>query len=160
MQKYGIENFSIEEIEECPINIVNDREKFWIETYGTYSSGYNATFGGDGRAYVDYELIVALWNKGYSGKEIHDITNYDIATIRVALKNEGILNSERIQRAKEKKSKKVIMLDKNTKQPLQIFNSITDAYEYLNKQYSGHIAQVCAGKRKSAYGYCWEYLIY
>jgi len=50
------------------------------------------------------------------------------------------------------------MIDKNTLQDIQIFSSIKKAYEFLGKQHSGHIAAVCNGKRKTAYGYKWRYL--
>lgn len=36
IKKYGIENFSIEEVEECPIEILSEREKYWIEYYGSF----------------------------------------------------------------------------------------------------------------------------
>lgn len=60
MNKYGIEHFLIEEIEECDYNVVNDREKYWIEYYSSFKYGYNATPGGDGVPYLDYDLIISL----------------------------------------------------------------------------------------------------
>lgn len=49
MSKYGIDNFSIEEIEECDDLILAEREIYWIDQYNSYYDGYNATFGGEGR---------------------------------------------------------------------------------------------------------------
>ena len=49
MNKYGVENFIFEVIEEC--ENTEEREKFWIKELNTYgSTGYNATLGGDGKA--------------------------------------------------------------------------------------------------------------
>ena len=44
--KYGIENFICEEIEEVPNNKLDEREKYWIEYYDSYFNGYNSTLGG------------------------------------------------------------------------------------------------------------------
>ena len=51
MKKYGIENFFIEEVErlETPQQ-AEEREKYWIEYYGSFKYGYNATKGGDGKS--------------------------------------------------------------------------------------------------------------
>ena len=57
MKKYGIKNFSIEEIEECSTSNSSERETYWIEYYNSFSNGYNATRGGDGKAYIDRELV-------------------------------------------------------------------------------------------------------
>ena len=57
INKYGIENFSIEQIEECPEEILFQREIYWIEYYHTYSNGYNATLGGEGTCLYNYEEI-------------------------------------------------------------------------------------------------------
>lgn len=46
--KYGIDNFTFEIIELCPISSLNDREKYWIHYYDSYNNGYNLTTGGDG----------------------------------------------------------------------------------------------------------------
>ena len=48
--KYGIANFCIEEIEEVPYNIVDEKEQYYIQYYNSYYDGYNATIGGDGSA--------------------------------------------------------------------------------------------------------------
>lgn len=45
MKKYGIENFIIEQIEECSLSVVDEREKYWIEYFGSFKYGYNATKG-------------------------------------------------------------------------------------------------------------------
>lgn len=44
--KYGIENFICEEIEEVPNEKLDEREKYWIEYYDSYFNGYNSTLGG------------------------------------------------------------------------------------------------------------------
>ena len=44
--KYGIENFICEEIEEVPNDKLDEREKYWIEYYNSYFNGYNSTLGG------------------------------------------------------------------------------------------------------------------
>ena len=46
MRKYGIDSFSVEEIEECPEEELNDREIYWISFYDSYYQGYNMTIGG------------------------------------------------------------------------------------------------------------------
>ena len=45
IRKYGIENFTIESIEEVPLDLLNEREIFWI---ANLSPAYNMTKGGDG----------------------------------------------------------------------------------------------------------------
>ena len=47
MNKYGIEHFKIELIEEC--NNPEEREIYWIQHFDSYKNGYNATLGGDGK---------------------------------------------------------------------------------------------------------------
>lgn len=47
MRKHGIENFNFEVLEECKVEDLNDREKFWISKFDSYRNGYNSTTGGD-----------------------------------------------------------------------------------------------------------------
>ena len=46
MMEYGIENFTFEIIEECPVNRLNELETYWIDFFETQSYGYNVTKGG------------------------------------------------------------------------------------------------------------------
>lgn len=50
MRHYGIDNFKFEIIEECSLNNLYEREKYWIRYYDSYNrqKGYNLTLGGDG----------------------------------------------------------------------------------------------------------------
>ena len=158
IQKYGIDNFNIEQVEEVPNDkIACEREVFWIEYYGSFKNGYNATKGGDGRSYADYDLILALFNEGKTGKEICQITGYTHETITLALEQKGISAAERKTRGRKPLSQGVLMLDKDTLEILKSFSSLKEAERFLGKS-SGpnHIAEVCQGKRKTAYGYKWK----
>lgn len=47
IQKYGINAFTFEVIEECELNQLDERERFWIAYYNTYKGfGYNCNEGG------------------------------------------------------------------------------------------------------------------
>ena len=61
MRKYGIEHFHVELIEET--NDPEIREIYWIAQKDTYHNGYNATMGGDGKKYLDYDLIIKTYNE-------------------------------------------------------------------------------------------------
>ena len=63
-------------IEECLPTDINEKEIYWIEYYGSFKYGYNATIGGDGTHYADYDLIFSLWNEGKLLKQIVEITGY------------------------------------------------------------------------------------
>lgn len=156
MNKYGFNNFIIEEIEQCNEEALNEREQYWIEYFGSFKYGYNATLGGDGKRYADYDLIYALWNEGKTIKKIAEITKYDEHTIRVALNCQNISSEERKKRAKLSIGQPVAQLDKITNEIIAIYSSREDACRAIGKQTNGHIAEVCSGKRKTAYGYKWK----
>lgn len=44
--KYGIENFDFEIIEECPVELLDEKESYWISHYDSYHNGYNCSVGG------------------------------------------------------------------------------------------------------------------
>lgn len=57
LRKYGDDNFIIEEIEKCPFEELNDRERYWINQYNSTndSFGYNISIGG--QDYTNYQPI-------------------------------------------------------------------------------------------------------
>lgn len=157
INKYGIENFHIELIEET--NNPEEREKYWIEYYSSFKYGYNATKGGDGKAYVDVDIILKLWNEGKNNREISEITGYDSKTIKNHLENSGITVGERRKRGFTKQSKPVAMLNKKIEEILRVFSSTQETERFLQKPGSKrHVYEVCNGKRKTAYGYKWKYI--
>ena len=160
MNKYGIESFRVETIEQCSEAIVNEREVYWIEKLDSFHNGYNATKGGDGTRYADYDLIYSLWQEGKLLKEIQKITGYDKQTVRKALEENNVSIEERKNRGWAALQKPVAMLDKTTEEIIKIFSSTQEATEYLNIDRSGrvHINEVCRGSRKTAYGYKWRHL--
>ena len=158
MNKYGIEHFKIELVEECSLEEVNDREIYWIKKLNSYHNGYNATLGGDGSQKVDYDKIIELWNKGYNNKKICKEMNIDTDTVKKALTIYGVSSEERKKKGQIDTSKKVIMLDKNTGEKLQIFSSTREAGRAVGAVNGTHIGEVCAGKRKTAFGYKWKFL--
>lgn len=157
MQKYGVEHFFIELIEET--EYPEEREKYWIEQYDSYKNGYNATLGGDGAPYLDYEYIADTFKKiGYCTKTA-EICNCSVDSV------EYIVNKMNLQNYFSKaniNSKSVDRLDKQGNY-IDTFSSAYQAALYLGKitntsnGATGHIADVCKGRRQIAYGYKWKY---
>lgn len=91
IKKYGIDNFSIEVLEECNVEDLNSREIFYIAKYDTFHNGYNLTLGGDGnkRLLLDnsYDEIRELYLSGFSSNKIATLYNVDKASIIKILKS-------------------------------------------------------------------------
>lgn len=73
IKKYGIDNFKFEILEECQLDELNEKEKYYIEKYNTYKEGYNMTAGGED-------------NQG-EGHPRHKLTKEDIIDIRTRYDN-------------------------------------------------------------------------
>ena len=91
IKKYGKENFTIEIIEE----VQNDeeacnKEKYWINYYNSYDIGYNATLGGEGKSFLDYNKIVKDYEKFQNSREVARINNCSRYSVINILKNKGI----------------------------------------------------------------------
>ena len=46
MDEIGVENFSFEIVEQCSRNMLNEKEKFWIDYFDSKNFGFNVTAGG------------------------------------------------------------------------------------------------------------------
>ena len=164
MNKYGIQYFSIEKIEECSDDILNDRERYWIEYFGTFKNGYNATLGGDGRAYIDYDLVVATYRELQNIKETAIKVGIDAGYAGKILKMRGepIIDQSIVNRTKLGHPVNQYDLQGNY---IQTFPSVKNAAislgklkNYADRGCISHISDVCKGKRKTAYGYIWRYV--
>lgn len=72
-QKYGLENFTFEVLEECEPEELSEKEKYYIQKFDTYKHGYNQTAGGED-------------NQGESHPK-HKLTETDIQDIRTRYNN-------------------------------------------------------------------------
>jgi group I intron endonuclease len=157
--KYGIENFSFEILEQS--EMPEEREVFYIQQFNSYvgfnkSNGYNATLGGDGKKYIDDLLVVEKYiqEEENSIKKIAKELKIDVGSISTILKKYKV----KIRDPKLYTSLKVLQIDKKTRQVLNEFESLSDAALYLkDERKRQHITEVCQGRRKSAYGYIWKF---
>lgn len=159
MRKYGIESFYVEQVEECPEEILSDRERYWIEYYGSFKNGYNATIGGDGKAYIDRQLVTNLYKEYQNIKTVSELMGVNYFTVR------NILVENHVQIVPHyQPGTGVIMLDKYNGSPIKAFSSYIEAATYLVDNglsscglsgLGSHISDVCKGRRKSAAGFKW-----
>ena len=159
MNKYGVENFIVEELEYVEDdNKLSEREIYWINELQTYGrNGYNATKGGDGTILYDHNEIVELYNLGYSTGQIASKLNCDTSTIRKVLKSKGI---------KSRGLSHIIDQFDLAGNYIQTFDSAVEAGQWIverglskSKHPNHDITRCCKGVRnkKRAFGYIWKY---
>ncbi len=102
MNKYGIEHFFIELIEEVDSSILEEREIYWIQQYNSYHYGYNATYGGDGKILYDDNIRQEMINEYKDGQLIIEIAtkyNCDVSIVHSAIVSAGLdVNSNKNKR--------------------------------------------------------------
>lgn len=184
--KYGIENFDMELVEECPEEDLNPLEQLYIEHYNTLKpNGYNLTEGGEGvsgfklspetieklsipiNQYDDNGNLV----KSYiSATEAARQFGCDNSAINNALRNPNIKSNgfrfryasecsskiEPYSKPKRYNQKKINQYSLDGKY-LNTFESASEVGRILNKKDISLICACCRGKTKSAYGFIWRY---
>lgn len=163
MKKYGIEHFSISEIEKVDDEKqLSIREQYWIKYYNTYNYGYNASIGGDGLQLYDYDYIWELWEQGNSIKQISSQIPCNDFVVRTVLDLHNISTEERNARSMDKKDAShqpyrhgVNQYDINTNQLIHSYGSVAEAAMTIECDPS-YMSKLCKNK-KIAFGYRWEY---
>ena len=154
MRKYGVQHFQIILIEET--NDPIEREKYWIKFYDSYKNGYNATTGGDGKTWIDYDQVVEYYNKFQNQSEVARRMNISTDSVHNILIQRGVSLVSCEEVSQKTFSKPVAQLDKNTKEIIKIFSSCKEAEKVIGIH--GHIEQCCNGKRKTCGGYYWKFI--
>lgn len=162
MNKYGIENFVVETLEETSNPI--EREIYYIAKYHSYigdeqCNGYNATIGGDGRPYEftvdEIQTIITMFNQRFPIEQIARTIGHDRATVTNKLIQLGftIDKSRSLRMA-------VYQIDKTTNQILNCYSSTHEAARtvFNDNAKNTHIGECCRGLRKTAYGYKWQFV--
>ena len=158
LRKWGPENFTVETIEECPNELLSEREQYWIDYYNSFFSGYNSTYGGEGGLLYNQDEVLALWKQGHTITQIASILECARGTVSKILHNAKIDLTEIKQRGyntvKKQELKAVEQYDENG----QLLNTYISALEAAHalKCSEESVAQAC---RNAPYanGYYWQY---
>ena len=176
-RKYGIENFSFEVLEECPIEKLLEREMYWIEYYNTFEQGYNCNIGGCSgkpRKVLQYDL-----NGNY-------LNTYESLTIAASTLNLSSSNLSSCCTGKQKSyggylwtyedeespkqyidnkyghttstNKRIVQQYSKDNIFIQEYNSAHEAARQIGKpKCANHITECCQNKRKTCEGFIWKY---
>lgn len=114
IRKYGIENFKIELIEECYVDNIYEREKYYIDIFETYEKGLNSTLGGEGclgyihspeiRVKISEAVKNGNSHKGKTYEELYgDKAEEEKEKRRLSVKNgwDNLLENKRKERTKK-----------------------------------------------------------
>ena len=157
LNKYGCDNFTVKEIEQCPDDLLFEREKYYIKQYDTYNNGYNSTLGGEGNHKYETDDILSLWNDGFTASEIADTMGSCVDTICLTLKANEITTTKIRSRAQSKISqykKKAILQYSLDGILLNKFSCIQEAVQQTGYSETS-IRDVCNHHRHSSNGYIW-----
>lgn len=163
MRKYGIEHFHISILEET--DNPNEKEVEWIEKLGSFKNGYNATIGGDGKRYIDYDVVIATYNELKNMEAVAKQLNINSTTVKMILESRNVprVDSSNIMISQYGKAVNMYSLDNEY---LRSFSTLHEAASYMidnkltNCKHSTirtHISEVCKRKRKTAAGYIWKF---
>lgn len=171
MNKYGIENFTVEKVEEVENDeIASEREIYWINKLRTYigfndCNGYNATLGGDSKRIYDYQIIAKKYLELKNQKETAKYFQCDVETVKKACQenNIEIISSQQIAKDAQKKCVKMYDLENNF---IQEFETMKDAAIWVieNKLTTSNkidgvrssIRKACNGQYKKAFNHIWK----
>ena len=171
MNKYGIENFTVEKVEEVENDeIASEREIYWINKLRTYigfndCNGYNATLGGDSKRIYDYQIIAKKYLELKNQKETAKYFQCDVETVKKACQenNIEIISSQQIAKDAQKKCVKMYDLENNF---IQEFGTMKDAAIWVieNKLTTSNkidgvrssIRKACNGQYKKAFNHIWK----
>lgn len=182
--KYGEQNFEFKVLERCSKDLLNDKERYYIDLYDTMNEdyGYNLKSGGQDTNYVTESVRIKT---GKAIKKYYE--EYPEAAImrsanaykqwndpeikaKITGKNNGMYGKTHTKEARKKISeaqKGHISKYRNTVPVFCIelnklfVDSVTACRELgLNISRSGNIHEVCKGirNRKTVGGYHWKYL--
>ena len=113
---------------------------------------------GESKQICESNYFLELWNKGYGLNKISQIAHSTKSTIKKRLLDFGISEKDIEERGIALRGKAVIQKDLNDK-ILKIYPTASEAGRQLGLKSWSQISNCCTGRRKTAYGYKWEYYI-
>lgn len=163
IQKYGIENFRVEQIDSASsIEELNEKEIYWIEYYNCLiPNGYNMCNGGsntngyhhreDSKKKMSVKKSMMYVGEG---NPFYNKKHSEKSKMRMSEKRKGLAHLTDEQIMNLRKSHYTVNV-RNIETGM-IFSSIKEAATYYGLKET-HITRVCKGKRKTTGGYHWCY---
>ena len=160
LKKYGWNNFSINIIEECKENLLNEREIYWIEEKKSlYPNGYNLLEGGNQAKHTDItKQKISNGRRGikFSDSHIENLRKSHLGYVmpeeqkrKISESNKGKVISEetKLKLKHSQPYRRRVGRFNNEGILLVKYESIMDASIQLNCS-PGNISECCNGKRK------------
>lgn len=181
INKQGIENFSFQILEQCNKESLDEREKYWIQFYNSYtnapnSNGYNMNEGGwknytSPKAIVieQYDLDGNFIAEYPSSTIASEITGVDLRSIQSCCNKQDIRktaggfqwkrkNDDIIITSLNKRTNfEVYQIDKKTNEIIQKFSSPMEASRATGINNVG-ITNCCNKKQKTSGNFIWKYV--
>lgn len=164
-QKYGIENFSIEQIQDkLTDEQACQQEIYWIKYFNSYvgfnnSNGYNATLGGDGQTKYNYKEISSKYLELQNQETTARLFNCDVNTVRTACRENNIEIISSGEVTARQRRKKIERIDEKGR--TKTYNSISEAaYDFPNKATETARKNIsrALNNNATAYGFIWKYI--
>lgn len=162
MRKYGINNFSVETLEECPDDLRYERESYYICLYNSLEPlGYNYLLYQNGTYPNEKieEVVLQEWLQGMLMCHISEKLHISVKKISEILKKHNITNEE-IQ-----KRKSAYIGEKSSKSVNQYNLSGDFIRQWVSASVAGRelrincasISKNCCGDLLSYKGFIWQY---
>ena len=108
IRKYGEDKFYVELLEECLVEELNEREKYWIAFFKATDNrfGYNMSIGGHvvrTTKELDENLVLKMFNSGIGSYEIAKLLHVHPYRTAEVLKKHNIIYGVEKQRRKDEK---------------------------------------------------------
>jgi len=162
IQKYGIDCFTFEVIEEIENELLNEKEQFFILLFDSFNKGYNNTIGGEGnkggkRKKKCEDIVPKLYKELKSTEKVANYLKISRITVRNILKEKGLFVPQK-KNSFDYKQVEVVQYSLDLTL-INIFPSLTEACKSigLTNKNASELSKCCKGKRKTAYGFIWKY---
>lgn len=169
IRKYGDQHFHVSSIGEYPIEEINEWEIHWIKAFGAYKTGYNGTYGGDGKLRINRDKVIKAYLKCPNAKTVAEKLNLDHGTVLKIVKNSNISPAYHFDYMQKKQGHPIRKLSEQG-EILGEFPTVAEALRSIEHDYPfknfeknfqgnrGKISKVADGKRKTAFGFCWQWV--
>jgi len=165
IHRYGWSAFSVDVLEECDAETLRERERYYIDLYDSFHSGYNLT-----PATSPSELISEFNAINWANPEYRKERGAASSALQIKRLENKSYYSEKVEQLKRYTDtlKRIVGMYSLDGELLHTFEGARIAGRWLNdngitsaKTAGSCVSNICSGKnthRKTLYGYRWSYI--